>query len=84
MPPDISAVFLTVSPMSFTASILMPARVVPTFTLEQTRSVLERASGIAAMSRLSPSVKPFCTRAEKPPRKFTPVSFAALSGKKQG
>ena len=48
-------------------------------TEEQTKSVVASASGIEFMSLLSPIVKPFWTRAEKPPIKFTPHSFAALS-----
>ena len=38
--------------------MLMPALVEPTLTLEHTTSVTARASGIAAMSFLSPSVIP--------------------------
>ena len=59
--------------------MLMPALVEPTLTEEHTTSVTARASGIAAMSFLSPSVIPFCTRAEKPPMKLTPTALAALS-----
>ena len=73
------AVFLIVPPIRRTASMLMPAFVVATFTLEQTRSVVASASGMAAISRRSPEVKPLCTRAENPPIKFTPHAFAALS-----
>ena len=51
----------------------------PTFTLAQTMSVVDRASGIDAMSLRSASVMPFCTRAEKPPMKFTPQVWAARS-----
>ena len=40
---------------------------------EQTSSVVASASGMAAISFLSASVIPFCTSAEKPPMKFTPV-----------
>ena len=50
-----------------------------TETLEQTLSVPARAEGIEFISLLSPIVKPFCTNAEKPPIKFTPVALAALS-----
>ena len=59
--------------------MLIPARVEPTLTLEQTSSVSASASGIEAISTRSASVMPFCTSAEKPPRKFTPISFAARS-----
>ena len=51
-------------PIWATASMLMPALVLPTLTLEQTSSVRASASGMEAMSRRSPEVKPFCTRAE--------------------
>ena len=81
--PSVSAVsaahFLMTRPISATASMLMPARVEPTFTLAQTRSVRASASGMEAMRLRSPVVKPFCTRAEKPPMKFTPTSRAARS-----
>ena len=65
--------------MRATASMLMPARVVPTFTDAQTRSVTLSASGIDAISASSPRVAPLCTSAEKPPMKFTPTSAAARS-----
>ena len=45
-------------PISFMASILMPERVVATFTDEQTLLVLERALGMEAMRRRSDSVIP--------------------------
>ena len=48
-------------------------------TDEQTMSVSDRASGMDAMSFASAAVMPFCTSAEKPPMKFTPQAFAALS-----
>ena len=59
--------------------MLMPALVEPTFTEEQTYSVTASASGMAAMSFRSAAVKPFCTRAEKPPMKLTPQALAASS-----
>ena len=59
--------------------MLIPAFVEPTLTLEQTISVCASACGIARSSFSSPVVKPFCTSAEKPPMKFTPQAFAALS-----
>ena len=74
-----SAAALMVRPMRATASMLMPALVEPTFTEEHTRSVTARASGMASMSFRSPAVRPFCTRAEKPPMKLTPVVLAARS-----
>ena len=73
------AVSFTVSPMSATASMFMPAFVEPMFTLEHTSSVSASACGIARMSRMSAGVMPFCTSAEKPPTKFTPVSARAAS-----
>ena len=57
----------------------MPALVEPMLTEEQICSVTLSASGIASISSLSPGAKPFCTNAEKPPRKLTPHSRAALS-----
>ena len=58
---------LTTSPISRTASMLMPALVVPTLTEPHTFSVSDSARGIERMSRSSPVVIPFWTRAEKPP-----------------
>ena len=74
-----SAVRFTVSPMSATASMLIPARVEPIFTLEQTSSVSASASGMERISFSSAGVMPFCTRAEKPPMKSTPVASRARS-----
>ena len=82
MPPCAAvrpAASLTTRPIRATASMLMPARVEPTLTLAQTSSVSARASGMEAMSLSSPDVMPFCTRAEKPPMKFTPTAWAARS-----
>ena len=56
---ETSAVFFIVSPMSFTASMLIPFFVVPTFTLEQTKFVVARASGIESIKILSAGVIPF-------------------------
>ncbi len=53
-------------PMRATASMLMPARVVATFTDEQTRSVTASASGIESSRTASPGVMPFSTWAENP------------------
>ena len=74
-----SAVFLMISPISLTASILIPERVDARLIDEQTLSVTERASGIESIRRLSEMVYPFCTIAEKPPIKLTPHSLAARS-----
>ena len=73
------AVFFTMCPISATASILIPAFVEPIPTELHTISVVANASGMEAMSLRSPSVYPFDTKAEKPPMKFTPTAFAALS-----
>ncbi len=73
------AVSHTISPMRRTASMLMPARVVPTLTDAHTRSVTASASGIEAISASSPGVMPLCTSAENPPIKFTPTVAAARS-----
>ena len=70
MPPPAavaSATALTTRPISSTASMLMPARVLATFTDEQTRVVVASASGIESMSARSPGVVPFSTSAENPP-----------------
>ena len=74
-----SAADLMTRPISATASMLIPALVEPTFTEEHTRSVVARASGMEAMSFRSEEVKPFWTRAEKPPMKSMPTVLAALS-----
>ena len=58
-----SAVRLTTSPMRRTASMLMPARVEPTFTLAHTRSVEASTSGMVRMNSFSSSVIAFWTRA---------------------
>ncbi len=59
--------------------MLMPARVVATLTLAQTRSVVASDSGMLAMRRRAPTPMPFCVSAENPPRKSTPTSHAARS-----
>ena len=74
-----SAVSFMTRPMSATASMFMPAFVEPTLTEEQTSSVSARARGMERISLSSAGVMPFCTRAEKPPTKLTPVSRRALS-----
>ena len=73
------AVSRTISPMSFTASILIPVLVEPTFTELQTRSVLASARGMERIRSSSAGVIPLLTRAVYPPMKFTPTFFAALS-----
>ena len=62
-----------------TASIFIPALEDARFIEEQTLSVEASASGILSINKLSPFVQPFSTRAEKPPTKLTPTSFAASS-----
>ena len=74
-----AAASLMTSPIRRTASMLMPALVVPTFTEEQTTSVVASVSGMARMSASSARVMALCTRAENPPRKLTPTAFAARS-----
>ena len=74
-----SAVSLIISPMSFTASMLMPVFVLPTLTEEQTKSVSAMAFGMERISSSSAFVMPLLTSAEYPPRKLTPTCFAALS-----
>ncbi len=59
-----SAVDLTISPMSFTASMLMPVLVEPRFTDAHTRSVAARAWGMERSSSSSAAVIPLLTRAE--------------------
>ena len=51
----------------------------PRLLLEHTKSVAARASGMESMRLLSARDAPLCTRAEKPPTKSTPTTFAALS-----
>ena len=74
-----SAVFSMISPISLTASILMPALVDPTLTELHTRSVSESAWGMERIKLSSPAVIPLDTRAEYPPIKLTPTSLAARS-----
>ena len=59
-----SAVRLTVSPMSRTASMSSPVLVEPTFTLLHILSVTESASGMDSISRRSAVVMPLDTMAE--------------------
>ena len=59
-----SAVDLIISPISFTASILMPVLVEPRLTEEHTRSVPESALGIERIRSSSAGVIPLLTRAE--------------------
>ena len=74
-----SAVARTTCAILYTASMLMPARVEPTFTLEQTLSVTDSACGMESMSLRSAAEAPLCTSALKPPTKSTPTSLPALS-----
>ena len=74
-----SDAFLTTSPIIATASMLIPAFVEPMLTDEHTNSVSASARGIASISSRSPALKPFCTKALKPPIKFTPTALAARS-----
>ena len=75
----LSAVSRITEPRRRTASMLIPALDEPTFTEAQTRSVTESASGIERIRSSSEGVIALETSAEKPPRKFTPTSFATLS-----
>ena len=76
---SMSAVWRMMRPISATASMLMPARVEATLTLEQTKSVSVSARGMEQIRRLSLSVKPLWARAEKPPMKLMPRVLAARS-----
>ena len=71
-------VCLTMPAIFSAASMLMPARVEPTLTLEHTRSVAASALGMESISLLSAADAPLCTSAEKPPTKSTPTSAPAL------
>ena len=73
-----AASFIT-SPMSLTASILIPHFDEPTLTDEHTFFVTAKASGIDLIKILSPLVYPFWTSAENPPIKSIPRVSAALS-----
>ena len=73
-----SAVSLTISPIRFTASILIPALVDPIATELQMLRVTAKASGMESISTLSADVIPRSTKAENPPRISTPTSSAAL------
>ena len=64
----------SLSATKFTASMLVPAAVLATFTLEQTRSVSLSTLGMDRMSASSAGVIPFCTSAVKPPTRSTPTS----------
>ena len=74
-----SAVSLIISPISLTASILIPVLVEPTLTELQIRSVQAKAFGIERIKSSSLRVIPFETIAEYPPMKFTPNSSATRS-----
>ena len=81
--PSLSAVncadCLIISDIFKTASILIPAFEVATFTDEQSLFVEAKASGIDSISAKSPFVKPFSTRAEYPPIKSMPRFVAHSS-----
>ena len=74
-----SADFFTIWAILNAASMLMPARVEPTFTEAHTLSVAARASGMEFIRFSSARDAPLCTSAEKPPTKSTPTSLPALS-----
>ena len=74
-----SAVSFMISPISLTASILIPVFVEPRLIDEHTLSVLDKASGIDLISISSAGVMPFDTSAENPPIKLTPTAFATSS-----
>ena len=74
-----AAVSFTTSPMNATASMLMPAPVVATFTEPHTRVVCASAYGSAAMTSSSIREACFSTIALKPPMKSTPTVAAASS-----
>ena len=74
-----TAVSLITSPISFTASILIPVLVEPRFTDDIIRSVWDRAIGMERIKSSSAGVIPFATNAEYPPIKFTPTSLATRS-----
>ena len=74
-----SAVSLTISPISLTASILIPVFVEPTFTELHMNSVCASACGIERIRSSSLFVMPLETTAEYPPRKLTPTVLAARS-----
>ena len=59
-----SAAFFITSPIVRTASMLIPALVLPIETDEHTRSVTLNASGIASNNVWSLFVMPLCTSAE--------------------
>ena len=59
--------------------MLIPVLVEPTFTELHTLSVEANASGMDSINNLSAGVIALDTKAEYPPIKLTPTSFAALS-----
>ena len=68
-----------VSPISLTASILIPSFVEPRLIDEHTLLVFVNAFGIDLISISSESVIPSLTRAENPPIRSAPTLVAALS-----
>jgi hypothetical protein len=73
------AISRIISPIRATASMSIPERLDATFMEEHTHSVSDKACGIELISFVSLGIQPFCTSAEYPPMKFTPIIFAALS-----
>ena len=73
------AASLITSPMSRTASMLMPVLVDARLTEAQTILVSASARGRERISSSSAVLMPFWQMAEKPPRKLTPTAAAALS-----
>ena len=67
------------SPISRTASMLIPVFVEPKLIELQTLSVFANASGIERINNSSAFVIPLETKAEYPPIKLTPTFFATLS-----
>ena len=74
-----SAVFLTMSPIILTTSMLIPILVEPSPMELQTLFVVANAFGMDSMSILSALVMFFIGRAENPPMKLIPIFVAALS-----
>ena len=68
-----------IRPILATASMLIPALVVATFTEAQIRSVTVKASGRDSIRAMSPVAIPFWTRHPNPPIKSILTSLAARS-----
>ena len=76
---DCSATSKRISPINFTASMLIPVFVDARFTELQTLSVRQSAIGIERIKSSSAFVIPLDTNAEYPPIRFTPTALAAAS-----